>query len=89
MPFALLREGVTGCAGVVARGNGGGGVADVDGGRERGVSSSGDVRGGDSEGLAAEETRGVLAFLLPKREREEDGGCSGLSEVGLADADDL
>ena len=47
-------------------------------------SRSGDVRGGEPAGLAAEEARGVLAFLVPKREREEDAGCS--SEVGLLEA---
>ncbi len=49
-------------------------------------SRSGDARDGELAGLTVEEGRGVLAFLDPKRERVEDGGCcdcSGCSEDGL------
>lgn len=56
----------------------------ADGGADGGSSRSGEAREGDSAGVAAEEDMGVLAFLLPKKEREEDWGVSGgMSAVGL------
>ena len=80
--LAVLGVGGIGVEGVV-----GGMVAD-----NGGTSRSGDTRDGEPAGLAAEEGRGVLAFLDPKSERVEDGGCcdcSGSSEVGLTEMGDL
>ncbi len=54
-----------------------------------GTSRSGELREAGPGELAAEDMDWTLALRLPKREREEDDGCSGSSEVGLVAVGEL
>ena len=72
-------------AGVV----GGCGGIEADGKAFGGTSRSGELRDAGPAELAGEEINGVLALRLPKRDRDEVGGCSGSSEVGLAEVGDV
>ena len=78
-------EGTAGVAGV--GGGFGGAVADV--GRLGGTSRSGEFREAGSGELAEDVMDWTLALRLPNNDREDDGGCSGSSEVGLVVVGDL